>query len=61
MRNLCTMRVKWRKKLKLLCAEAQKKKDEADVPVNLYTRGSHRSRNKGSQRLGQIVDCMPII
>ena len=42
-------------------AEAQKKKDEADVPVNLYTHGSHRSGNKGSQRLGQIVDCMPII
>ena len=43
-------------------AEAQKKKDEAEVQVNLYTHGSHRSRNKGSQRPGtlvQSVDCMP--
>ena len=43
-------------------AEAQKKKDEAEVQVSLYTHGSHRSRNKGSQRPGtlvQIVDCMP--
>ena len=45
-------------------AEAQKKKDEAEVQVNLYTHGSHRSRNKGSQRPGtlvQSVDCMPTI
>ena len=45
-------------------AEAQKKKDEAEVQVSLYTHGSHRSRNKGSQRPGtlvQIVDCMPTI
>ena len=42
-------------------AEAQKEKDEADVPENLYTHGSHRSRTKGSQRLGQIMDCMPVI
>ena len=45
-------------------AEAQKKKDEAEVQVKLYTHGSHRSRNKGSQRPGtlvQIVDCMPTI
>ena len=42
-------------------AEAQKEKDEADVPENLYTHGSHRSRTKGSQRLGQIMDCMPAI
>ena len=45
-------------------AEAQKKKDEAEVQVNLYTYGSHRSRNKGSQRpetLVQSVDCMPTI
>ena len=33
-------------------AEAQKKKDEAQVEVNLYTHGSHRSRNKGSKRQG---------
>ena len=33
-------------------AEAQKKKDEAEVQVSLYTHGSHRSRNKGSQRPG---------
>ena len=32
-------------------AEAQKEKDEADVPVNLYTHGSHRSRTKGNQSL----------
>ena len=36
-------------------AEAQKKKDEAEVQVNLYTHGSHRSRNKGSQRPGMLV------
>ena len=45
-------------------AEAQKKKDEAEVQVNLYTHGSHRSRNKESQRPGmlvQIVDCMTTI
>ena len=45
-------------------AEVQKKKEEAEVQVNLYTHGSHRSRNKGSQRPGalvQIVDCMPTI
>ena len=36
-------------------AEAQKKKDEAEVRVNLYTHGSHRSRNKGSQRPGMLV------
>ena len=36
-------------------AEAQKKKDEAEVQVNLYTHGSHRSRNKGSQRPGTLV------
>ena len=45
-------------------SEAQKKKDEAEVQVNLYTHGSHRSRKKGSQRPGtlvQIVDCMPTI
>ena len=45
-------------------AEAQKKKDEAEVQVNLYTHGSHRSRNKGSQRPGmlvKIVDRIPTI
>ena len=36
-------------------AEVQKKKDEAEVQVNLYTHGSHRSRNKGSQRPGMLV------
>ena len=36
-------------------AEAQKKKDEAEVQVNLYTHGSHRSRKKGSQRPGTLV------
>ena len=36
-------------------AEAQKKKDEAQVQVNWYTHGSHRSRNKGSQRPGTPV------
>ena len=35
-------------------AEAQKKV-EADVRVNSYTHGSHRSRNKGSQRPGTLV------
>ena len=33
----------------------QKKKDEAEVQVNLYTHGSHRSRKKGSQRPGTLV------
>ena len=45
-------------------AEAQKKKDEAEVQVNLYTYGSHRSRNEGNQRPGtqvQSVDCMPTV
>ena len=39
-------------------AEMQKKKDEAEVQADLYTHGSHRGRNKGSQRpgtLGQIA------
>ena len=36
-------------------AQVQKKKDEAEVQVNLYTHGSHRSRNKGSQRPGTPV------
>ena len=34
-------------------AEDQKKKDEAQV--NLCTHGSHRSRNKGSQRPGTLI------
>ena len=34
---------------------SKKKKDEAEVQVNLYTHGSHRSRNKGSQRPGKLV------
>ena len=36
-------------------AEAQKKKDEAEVQVNVYTHGSHRSRDKGSQGPGMLV------
>ena len=36
-------------------AEAQKKKDEAEVQVNLYTQGSHRNRNKGSQKPGTLL------
>ena len=36
-------------------AQVQKKKDEAEVQVNLYTHGSHRSRKKGSQRPGTLV------
>ena len=35
--------------------EAQKKKSETKVHVNLYTHGSHRSRNKGSQRPRTLV------
>ena len=45
-------------------AIVQKKKDEAEVQANVYTHGSHRGRNKGSQRPGtlvQSVDCMPTI
>ena len=34
-------------------AEMQKKKDEAEVQADLYTHGSHRGRNKGSQKLGK--------
>ena len=36
-------------------AEAQKKKDEAEIQVNLYTHGSHRNRNKGSQKPGTLL------
>ena len=36
-------------------AEAQKKKDGAEVQVNSYTHGSHGSRHKGSQRPGTLV------
>ena len=37
-------------------AEVQKKKDEAEVQVKSYTHGGHRSRNKGSQRPGMLVE-----
>nr|XP_058936373.1 uncharacterized protein LOC131766299 [Kogia breviceps] len=42
-------------------AEAQKKKDEAEVQVNLYTHGSHRSRNKGSPRPGTLVQIVGLL
>ena len=35
----------------------QKKKDEAEIQVNWYTHGSHRSRNKGSQRQETRYKC----
>ena len=45
-------------------AKAQKKKDEAEVQVNLYTHGSHRSRNNRSHSQGRwykLLDCMPTV
>ena len=36
-------------------AEVQKKKDDSEVQVNLYTHGSHRCRKKESRKPGSWV------
>ena len=39
--------------------KSKKKKDEAEVQVNLYTHGNHRSIGQGCWY--RMLDCMPTV